>query len=382
MNASSVSVESSVGKSACPRRLKRGIGLRSAPADHTPPTDALLRRKYQHLTRKHLGSLFDRLFSKYTGLHFHVAWVPPGAQEWDGGSQPTGCSVCCQLAGTSLGAQPMCRTCGPLRLARALRAGEEGYYFKCHLGVLNYWVPLRVREITMGLAYLQALDGDGKHAAGPPPADNGGTKTMSRSEFHWAGRLLQLIIQHVQTLDVAELRKGDLTNAGRAVMALEREQARLREALQRHLPASPPISCRPGAESRPEQTVHRLLECIEREYAKPMTLREYARKLGMNVAYLSALFSRAVGLPFKAYLTEVRLQKAEELLHDPTRLVSDVAYAVGYASDNRFRIAFKKATGLSPRTWRETLRLRGPALGACLLGQTEVLDGLRSILLF
>jgi hypothetical protein len=34
-----------------------------------------------------------------------------------------------------------------------------------------------------------------------------------------------------------------------------------------------------------------------------------------------------------------------------------MAQAIGYQSENRFRIAFKKKTGLSPRSWRETLRV-------------------------
>jgi len=47
----------------------------------------------------------------------------------------------------------------------------------------------------------------------------------------------------------------------------------------------------------------------------------------MNAAYLSDLFSRAVGVPFKAYLTELRLTKARELLGDPAQTAAEVAYS-------------------------------------------------------
>ena len=40
-------------------------------------------------------------------------------------------------------------------------------------------------------------------------------------------RFLQHIIQHVQTASVSDLRKADLSSAGRAVVALEREQAKV-----------------------------------------------------------------------------------------------------------------------------------------------------------
>jgi two-component system response regulator YesN len=78
--------------------------------------------------------------------------------------------------------------------------------------------------------------------------------------------------------------------------------------------------------------------------------------LKRNAAYLSDLFSHAVGLPFKAYLTELRLEKAKELLVDPKYNVNEVAQAVGYAGADRFRLAFKQHTGLAPSRWREMMR--------------------------
>ncbi len=183
---------------------------------------------------------------------------------------------------------------------------------------------------------------------------------LSRLEFARAAQFLRLIIQHVQTATLADLRKADLTSAGRVVLALEKEQARLHEALLRHLPVAPPIPRRSGPQSHPEQLVERLLACIEQNYGKPITLQNCACKLGMNGAYLSALFSRAVGIPFKAYLTERRMETAKELLNDTSMTASDVAFAVGYVSANRFRSAFKMATGLAPKLWRKTMKMNPP----------------------
>lgn len=135
---------------------------------------------------------------------------------------------------------------------------------------------------------------------------------------------------------------------------------RLHEALERHLPVTSETSRRSGPQSHPEQLVQRLLGCIEQNYGKPITLQNCACKLGMNATYASALFSRAVGVPFKTRLTELRMEKAKTLLGDPAKTASDVAYAVGYASENRFRLAFKKATGLSPKLWRETMQMNPP----------------------
>jgi AraC-like DNA-binding protein len=177
------------------------------------------------------------------------------------------------------------------------------------------------------------------------------------------------------------LRKADLTSAGRVVLALEKEQARLYETLQRPLPPSPQAPRRSGSESHSEQIMHCLLQRLELDYAKPITLQQYARELGMNAAYLSDLFSRAVGVPFKTYLTDLRLAKARELLGDPAKTAAEVAYAVGYASENRFRMAFKNVMGLSPRIWRETLRMSQPTLLVWLLDQLEITESLGALFL-
>jgi AraC-like DNA-binding protein len=326
------------------------------------PGEKLLQHKYRELVRKHLGQLLHTLFAEFTGVHFHIAWTPALPRQWDAHTLPAGCSFCCRLTGSPL--LPDCRTCGPRQLARALSADGDGLRFTCRLGVRNYWIPIRVRGQMLGLAYLQALENSAARRlarkrsarAAHAPLGRADAKVLSRWRFARAARFLRHLVQHVQTASLSDLRKADLTSAGRAVLALEKEQARLHLALKRHLPPAPQAPRPSGPEPHAQQLVHHLLERLELDYGKPITLQHYARQLGMNAAYLSALFSRVAGVPFKNYLTNLRLEKARALLEDPASSVSGVAYAVGYASENRFRFAFKQAIGLSPRLWRETMQ--------------------------
>lgn len=375
MNRQKTCRENVSGMGVAARRVK--IPSAGLPAPSAPPGEPLMPRKYRELIQQHLGKLLDKLFADFTGVHFHIAWMPAPPRKWDAKTLPTGCSVCCRLAGARTLPWAGCLTCGPKHLAAALKA-ERGHRFTCPLGLSNYWFPVQLRGEMLGIAYLQALDRPAirlparKRAAfGARPLRNcraaarhrlgrAGAKVLSRLEFARASRFLQLIIRHVQTASLSDLRKADLTSAGRVVLVLEKEQARLHETLKRHIPVLPLAPRRSGPESHPEQIVHRLLERIELDYRKPITLQQYARELGMNAAYLSALFSRAVGVSFKAHLIDLRMAKAKELLGDPTTNVSAVAGAVGYASENRFRLAFKKATGLPPKLWRETMQPNPP----------------------
>lgn len=315
--------------------------------------DALAQRKYRDLIRKHLDKLIDRLFAEFTGLHFHIAWAPSSAEERKASTLTTACSVCSRISGKPL--LPDCEECGARQLAHALRNDGAGHSFICRLGVRNYWLPIRLRNETVGVAYLQALDEGSCHQAAMKKSVPKANMSLSRPEFARASRLLRFVVQHVQTACLADLRKTELTSAGRVVVTLEKEQARLHKALARHLPATLGTP-RAETESHPQQLVRQLLDVVETDYNHPITLKQCAVKLGMNAAYLSDLFSHTVGVPFKIHLTEYRLARAKELLSDPRQNLSEVAAAIGYNSENRFRLAFKSATGLSPKLWRETMQ--------------------------
>lgn len=160
-----------------------------------------------------------------------------------------------------------------------------------------------------------------------------------------------------QATALADLQTADLTKARQALLELQTVATRLREELDGVVPTLRTTPSVRQTESHPEVVVHTVVERIQKEYARPLTLKQCAHDLHLSPAYLCTLFAHLAGLPFKTFLTEVRMEKARELLSDHARNISDVACAVGYASENRFRIAFKKVTGLSPRRWRETLKL-------------------------
>lgn len=203
-------------------------------------------------------------------------------------------------------------------------------------------VPIVVDDVSVGFAFLLRT--------------NKPMRKPSRAQFRGAAALLRLFVRYVGTAAALELRNIELAKEHQQATEHQHEEMRLRAELSRRLPGILGRAGRAEEESHTEQLVHRMLDYIETEYARSITLKECARNLGFNAAYLSALFSRTVGLPFKSYLTRLRLEKARELLSDPTRRVSDVAYAVGYANPNRFRLAFKAATGLAPVIWRSNLQ--------------------------
>jgi AraC-like DNA-binding protein len=317
--------------------------------------------KYGVLVRKHLGKPLGRLFAECTGLHFRTCWAAAPTDARTSRLRPGPCPTGSRRLGMPRPAGEDCRACRLRHLGLAAKS-MHGHGFTCALGFRNFWCPIRVRGETLGYVCLQALAerhsrlpaGAGRSAARPRRA---GARFVDPRHFARAARLLEHVVDHVETASLGDLRRDELSEARGMLGFLESSQLRSGNDLAGALPAAGPNRGTARRESRPERIARSLLDRIALDYGQPITLRRCARDLNLNAAYLSAIFSRVVGLPFKSYLTQLRLEKAKLLLGDPAWSATQVAYTVGYASENRFRSAFKKATGAAPTLWRETMRV-------------------------
>ena len=94
-------------------------------------------------------------------------------------------------------------------------------------------------------------------------------------------------------------------------------------------------------------------EEIEKKYmTEEISLNTVAMRVGMSPSYFSSIFSKEVGQTFVEYLTEVRMNKAKELLMCSAMKTSEIGYEVGYRDPHYFSYIFKKTQGCSPKEYR------------------------------
>jgi two-component system response regulator YesN len=104
-----------------------------------------------------------------------------------------------------------------------------------------------------------------------------------------------------------------------------------------------------GIKSSSEQ----LQDYIALHYADPgISLDSVSSALSYSVSYISLLLKKE-GTSFTKYVTELRMQKAKELLADPNSKVIVVASQVGYSDPFYFSHCFKKFYGVSPADYRK-----------------------------
>jgi len=94
------------------------------------------------------------------------------------------------------------------------------------------------------------------------------------------------------------------------------------------------------------------LEIMLRGLDEPQLVNRISARLGLSPSRFEHLFKAATGQTFKARLRAARMDKAKELLLDPTQSIKEVAAAVGYKHARNFTRDFAMRHGKPPSQHR------------------------------
>ncbi|HQZ36420.1 MAG TPA: AraC family transcriptional regulator [Ilumatobacteraceae bacterium] len=84
---------------------------------------------------------------------------------------------------------------------------------------------------------------------------------------------------------------------------------------------------------------------IDRHFAEPIDLDRVAAVAGISKFHFHRLFSATYGLTPSSYLTQRRIERAQDLLRATNLTVTEVCFAVGYSSLGSFSSRFKELVG-------------------------------------
>jgi YesN/AraC family two-component response regulator len=108
-------------------------------------------------------------------------------------------------------------------------------------------------------------------------------------------------------------------------------------------------------ESNP--VVRKSIEYMNRNLNLKLTLHQISNEVGYSATYFTTLFKKETNYSPLSYFSHLKIVKACEFL-DHTRLkVKEISFTLGYTDPYYFTKDFKKKMGLSPRQYRNRVRI-------------------------
>lgn len=108
------------------------------------------------------------------------------------------------------------------------------------------------------------------------------------------------------------------------------------------------VCARPNANRFAEQTIERCQAIISEAYGQPLTDEKLAEQVGLSRSHFRYLFKAITGMPFKRYLSQVRLTEAKKLITETRMSIREVCFGVGYQDLSSFYRAYRAYHGVAP----------------------------------
>jgi AraC family transcriptional regulator len=87
------------------------------------------------------------------------------------------------------------------------------------------------------------------------------------------------------------------------------------------------------------------------------SIAEVANECRLSSSYFARAFKETTGLPPYRWLIKQRVERAKELLKDPSRGLADIAQRCGFVDQSHFTRVFSRNEGYSPGRWRRLYRI-------------------------
>ncbi|WP_164506569.1 helix-turn-helix domain-containing protein [Lapidilactobacillus mulanensis] len=95
-----------------------------------------------------------------------------------------------------------------------------------------------------------------------------------------------------------------------------------------------------------------MLNYIENNLDEQVTLTEISALLSRDPKYVGKLFRAEVGMSFKEYCLQKKIDNAKHLLLFSDKTINEISVELAYSSQSHFSMVFKKSTGITPYDYR------------------------------
>ncbi|MEO7753298.1 MAG: AraC family transcriptional regulator [Terracoccus sp.] len=114
--------------------------------------------------------------------------------------------------------------------------------------------------------------------------------------------------------------------------------------------------------------LRRARDLADRAYAERVDLERLATAAGLSKYHFLRLFRATYGLTPAQYVSQRRIERAQDLLRSTNLTVTEVCTAVGFASLGSFSSRFRAVVGESPSAFQQRYAVTGaPHIPGCVI---------------
>ncbi|MCR5279852.1 MAG: AraC family transcriptional regulator [Lachnospiraceae bacterium] len=110
--------------------------------------------------------------------------------------------------------------------------------------------------------------------------------------------------------------------------------------------------------TKAEVVAERLIRYLNQNYSKPLTSREIEDRFDVNFDYINRTVSKMTGYTIFAYLNDLRINNAKQLIATTDLPFNEIAYYVGIEDRYYFSKLFKKLAGMTATEYYKRSRER------------------------
>ena len=104
--------------------------------------------------------------------------------------------------------------------------------------------------------------------------------------------------------------------------------------------------------------LYQVQHMISSDLSTQYSIQQISRQIGLNDFVLKKEFKSLFGKTIFEYASELRMNKAKQLLHHSKKPIYEISELVGYKNSTHFTAAFKKIEGLTPKTYRNSKKTK------------------------
>lgn len=227
-----------------------------------------------------------------------------------------------------------CAQCYTLQQKLEQQAQLAPKTLKCFAGLCETAVPVRVGEKL--IAFLQT-----------------GQVLLHRPDQAHFNKIAATLLKWGAEVDLKQLEEAYFNTR---VLTEKQYEAliRLLEIFAGHLGECGNALALQSKTSEPP-AIGRARSYIREHSGEELSLATVAKIVNMSASYFSEKFKEATGVNFVDFVGRTRIEKARNLLANPSLRISEIAYEVGFQSLSQFNRAFRRITGKAPSEYRSEL---------------------------